>query len=225
MKLSIIVPIYNEAKLIPTSLPEIFELVAEKEVIVVDDGSSDKSPEILQELKTRYDFQLLTQTPNQGKGAAVKKALENISGDYFVICDADLEYKPQEILFLWSQISKLPKNTVIYGSRFKNNHPFSFHYFVNGFLTLLTNILFGSRLTDMETCFKLVPAVALKQIKLSGQRFEIEPEITARLLKAGYQITEFPISYTRRTYLEGKKISARDGWLALKTLFLEKWRP
>ncbi|QQG52541.1 MAG: glycosyltransferase family 2 protein [Candidatus Falkowbacteria bacterium] len=222
MKLSIIVPIYNEAKLIPTSLPEIFELAAEKEVIVVDDGSSDKSPEILQELKTRYDFRLLTQAPNQGKGAAVKKALENISGDYFVICDADLEYKPQEILFLWSQIPSLPKNTVIYGSRFKNHHPFSFHYFVNRFLTLLTNILFGSRLTDMETCFKLVPAAALKQIKLSGQRFEIEPEITARLLKAGYQITEFPISYTRRTYLEGKKITARDGWLAVKTLIKEK---
>jgi glycosyltransferase involved in cell wall biosynthesis len=223
-KLSIIVPVYNEEKLIPTSLPEIFKLATDKEVIVVDDGSSDKSLDILKELKKAYEFKLIIQEKNQGKGAAVKRGLEEISGDYFVICDADLEYKPQEILFLHSKISTLPKDAVIYGSRFKNNFNFSFHYFVNRFLTLLTNILFGSRLSDMETCFKLVPASALSKIKLSGQRFEIEPEITARLLKAGYEITEFPISYTRRTYLEGKKITARDGWLALKTLFLERWK-
>lgn len=225
MKLSIIVPVYNEAKLIPASLPEIFNLETEKEVIVVDDGSNDQSAKILEELKTKYDFKLITQSYNQGKGAAVKRALEEISGDYFVICDADLEYKPQEIIFLWKQIPSLPAKTVIYGSRFKNKRSFSFHYLVNQFLTLLTNILFGSRLTDMETCFKLVPKSALEKIQLSGQRFEIEPEITARLLKAQYRIVEFPISYRRRGYIDGKKISARDGWLAVKTLILEKFRP
>jgi glycosyltransferase involved in cell wall biosynthesis len=221
-KLSIIVPVYNEEKLIPTSLPEIFKLAINKEVIVVDDGSSDKSLEILKGLKPQYEFLLISQEKNQGKGAAVKRGLEEISGDYFIICDADLEYDPQDIVSLYSKIAFLSPETVIYGSRFKNRFQFSFHYFVNRFLTLLTNILFNSRLTDMETCFKLVPAQALKQIKLSGQRFEIEPEITARLLKANYKIVEFPISYTRRTYLEGKKITALDGWLAVKTLFKER---
>jgi glycosyltransferase involved in cell wall biosynthesis len=221
-KLSIIVPVYNEEKLIPTSLPEIFKLDINKEVIVIDDGSSDQSLEILKTLKNQYEFHLIIQEKNQGKGAAVKRGLEEMSGDYFIICDADLEYDPQDIISLYSKIAFLPSQTVIYGSRFKNRFRFSFHYFVNRFLTLLTNILFNSRLTDMETCFKLVPAQALKQIKLSGQRFEIEPEITARLLKAGYKIVEFPISYTRRGYSDGKKITAKDGLLAVKTLFKEK---
>ncbi|HZJ41207.1 MAG TPA: glycosyltransferase family 2 protein [Candidatus Saccharimonadales bacterium] len=221
-KLSIIVPVYNEEKLISTSLPEIFKLSINKEVIVIDDGSSDKTLEILKELKKDYEFQLVIQEKNQGKGAAVKRGLEEISGNYFIICDADLEYRSQDIIFLYSKIDSLTDKTVIYGSRFKNNFNFSFHYFVNQFLTLLTNILFNSHLTDMETCFKLIPASALEQIKLSGKRFEIEPEITARLLKANYKIIEFPINYTRRSYLEGKKITANDGWLAVKTLFLER---
>jgi len=221
-KLSIIAPIYNEETLISVSLPEIFDLAINKEVIIIDDGSSDKTPEILRELKNKYEFTLITQTKNKGKGAAVRRGLEEAKGDYFIICDADLEYDPRDIVFLFSKTKDLPNKTAIYGSRFKGRFNFSFHYLVNLFLTLLTNLLFRSHLTDMETCFKLIPSDALEKIKLSGQRFEIEPEITAQLLKRGYGIIEFPISYKRRGYIDGKKISAKDGLLALKTLFLER---
>ena len=221
--LSIIVPVYNEERLINKSLPLIFDLNTNKEVIVVDDGSTDKTPELLNNLKNKYDFILVRQDLNKGKGAAVKRGLEEIRGDYFIICDADLEYDPQDIIKLFNEvINEESDNIVIYGSRFKNVKKISFHYLVNTFLTRMTNLLFGSHLTDMETCFKLVPKSALKKIRLSGKRFEIEPEITARLLKSGYTIKELPISYNRRTYEEGKKITAKDGVLAVKTL-LKEW--
>lgn len=221
--LSIIVPIYNEEKIVADSLPIIFNLDLNKEVIVVNDGSTDNTQLILQNLKKQYHFKLIDQLKNQGKGTAVKRGLEEIKGDYFIICDADLEYRILDIIYLLKQILPDKNNrTVIYGSRFLIRPKISFHYFINKFLTTLTNLLFGSRLTDMETCFKLIPAAALKTIKLKGRRFEIEPEITAQLLKAGYNIKEFPIHYARRGYKEGKKIKARDGLLAIKTLIREK---
>lgn len=223
--LSIIVPVYNEANLIAVSLPIITGLSLNKEIIVIDDGSSDETPQILKNLQINHDFQLIRQNNNQGKGAAIKRGLEEIQGDFFIICDADLEYDPYEIIKLLAEIEKkeLKEKIAIYGSRFKNKPRLSFHYLVNLFLTVLTNILFKSHLTDMETCFKLVPSNALKEIKLSGRRFEFEPEITAQLLKNGYKIIELPISYRRRNYQEGKKITARDGWLAIKTLLIEKF--
>jgi len=220
--LSIIVPVYNEERLVNQSLPLILSLNINKEVIIVDDGSSDKTPELLKALKNNFEFSLIRQDPNQGKGAAVKRGLEEISGDYFIVCDADLEYDPQDIINLFKEaLNSKDDKTVIYGSRFKNNKKISFHYLVNRFLTEMTNVLFGSDLTDMETCFKMVPKSALLKIRLSGKRFEIEPEITARLLKSGYIIKEFPISYDRRGYNEGKKITAKDGFLAVKTLIKE----
>lgn len=224
LKLSIIVPVFNEEHLITKSLPAICGLDLEKEVIVVDDGSSDKTPELLLDLQKNFNFTLISQKPNQGKGAAVKRGLEEISGDYFIVCDADLEYEPQDIVSLFkAATSETAQQTVaIYGSRFQNNQPVSFHYFVNRFLTSLTNLLFSSKLTDMETCFKLIPRSALNHIRLDGKRFEIEPEITARLLKHGYKIKELPISYNRRSYNEGKKITPKDGFLAVMTLFKEK---
>jgi glycosyltransferase involved in cell wall biosynthesis len=220
--LSIIVPIYNEDKIAPSSLPAIFNLNLNKEVIIVNDGSTDNTLSILQALAAQYNFQLINQPTNQGKGAAIKRGLAEINGDYFIICDADLEYNPQDIVTLLTEIIKGEGKTVIYGSRFLNRSPFSFHYFINNFLTALTNLFFKSHLTDMETCFKLIPASALSAIKLRGRRFEIEPEITAQLLKAGYQIKEIPISYARRGYQEGKKIKARDGLLAIYTLIRER---
>jgi len=221
--LSIIVPVYNEERLINKSLPLILSLNTNKEVIVVDDGSKDKTPELLKGLQNNYQFTLVRQEPNQGKGAAVKRGLEEMKGDYFIICDADLEYDPQDIIRLFNEVLNEEKdNLVIYGSRFKDVKKISFHYAVNRFLTEMTNVLFGSHLTDMETCFKLVPRSVLQKIRLSGKRFEIEPEITARLLKSGYIIKELPISYDRRTNEEGKKITAKDGWLAVKTL-LKEW--
>jgi glycosyltransferase involved in cell wall biosynthesis len=226
LKLSIIVPVYNEENLVLLSLPPIFNLPINKEVLVIDDGSSDHTLKILEDLKKEYEFKLITQKVNQGKGAAIKKGLENINGDYFIICDADLEYDPQDIITLFNKIQKykLDKKVVIYGSRFKNKPSLSFHYLVNTFLTKLTNLLFFSHLTDMETCFKLVPKEALLEITLSGKRFEFEPEITSQLLKKGYKIKEIPISYNRRSYKEGKKITAKDGFLAIKTLIRERFK-
>jgi glycosyltransferase involved in cell wall biosynthesis len=226
LKLSIIVPVYNEENLVLLSLPPIFNLPINKEVLVIDDGSSDHTLKILEDLKKEYKFKLIAQKVNQGKGAAIKKGLENINGDYFIICDADLEYDPQDIITLFNKIQKykLDKKVVIYGSRFKNKPSLSFHYLVNTFLTKLTNLLFFSHLTDMETCFKLVPKEALLEITLSGKRFEFEPEITSQLLKKGYKIKEIPISYNRRSYKEGKKITAKDGFLAVKTLIRERFK-
>jgi glycosyltransferase involved in cell wall biosynthesis len=226
LKLSIIVPVYNEENLVLLSLPPIFNLPINKEVLVIDDGSSDHTLKILEDLKKEYKFKLIAQKVNQGKGAAIKKGLENINGDYFIICDADLEYDPQDIITLFNKIQKyrLDKKVVIYGSRFKNKPSLSFHYLVNTFLTKLTNLLFFSHLTDMETCFKLVPKEALLEITLSGKRFEFEPEITSQLLKKGYKIKEIPISYNRRSYKEGKKITAKDGFLAIKTLIRERFK-
>jgi len=226
--LSIIIPVYNEEKIIATSLPAIFSLEIDKEIIIINDGSSDDTLKILKELNEDYSFKLINQEINQGKGAAVKLGLENFSGDYFIICDADLEYDPQDIIFLWNELKKINLNRpdakiALYGSRFLNKPKISFHYLINKFLTILTNLLFSSKLTDMETCFKLIPRSFLETAIISGRRFEIEPEITAKLLKNNYQIIERPVSYCRRTYLEGKKIKARDGLLAIKTLLFERF--
>ena len=224
-RLSIIIPVFNEEHLLAESLPAIFQLPINKEVIVIDDCSNDGSPAILKEMLAQYDFKLLRQEPNQGKGAAVKRGLSEMSGDFFVICDADLEYEADDITLLFNAAKQAKnKKTAIYGSRFLNNPPLSFHYLVNSFLTGLTNILYGSRLSDMETCFKLVPAAALEKIRLEAQRFEIEPEITAGLLQSGYEIKELPIRYRRRTYQEGKKIKAIDGFLAVKALLKRRFR-
>ena len=221
--LSIIVPIYNEEKILATSLPPIFALNINKEVIIINDGSTDNTAAVLKKLSTEYQFRLITQTTNRGKGAAVKLGLKEITGDYFIICDADLEYQPEDIIYLTKKmLQENQKNVVIYGSRFLGQTKPSFHYLINKFLTELTNFLYGSRLTDMETCFKLIPTDALKNLKLNGRRFEVEPEITAQLLKADYHIKEFPIHYARRNYREGKKIKASDGFLAIKTLIGQK---
>jgi glycosyltransferase involved in cell wall biosynthesis len=220
--LSIIVPIYNEEKIVAAALPKIFALPINKEVIIVNDGSTDQTAAILADLTRHYSFRLINQPTNHGKGAAVKRGLKEISGDYFIVCDADLEYEPMDILDLLKAASAANRHFAIYGSRFLVSPRLTWHYFVNRFLTVLTNLLFGSHLTDMETCFKLIPRSALTNLQLRGRRFEIEPEITAQLLKAGYQIQEVPIHYARRGYQEGKKIKARDGLLAIKTLLAEK---
>lgn len=226
--LSIIIPVYNEEKIITASLPAIFDLEINKEVIVINDGSSDQTLNILEDLNKKYSFILIDKKINTGKGESVKLGLSKMTGDYFIICDADLEYDPQDIIYLLSEIEKIKvednnKKVAIYGSRFLNNKNLSFHYIINRFLTLLTNLLFGSYLTDMETCFKLIPKEALDKINLSGRRFEIEPEITAKLLKNNYDIVERPVNYQRRNYKQGKKIKARDGLLAIYTLVAERF--
>lgn len=226
--LSIIIPVYNEEKIISTSLPSVFDLNINKEVIVINDGSQDNTLNILKDLQKEYSFTLINKEINSGKGNSIKLGLQNIKGDFFIICDADLEYNPQDIIFLFSEIEKIYKNNpsekiAIYGSRFLNKKNFSLHHFVNWTVTATTNILFGSNLTDMETCFKLIPKEAILNIKLEGRRFEIEPEITTKLLKNGYTIIEKPISYKPRGYADGKKIKAKDWLLAIKTLLIERF--
>jgi glycosyltransferase involved in cell wall biosynthesis len=218
--LSIIVPIYNEEKIVSESLSKIFSLALEKEVIIVNDGSTDKTEEILKEMQNRFSFLLINQKTNQGKGAAVKKGLTKITGQYFVICDADLEYEPNDLEKL---IKEANSQTAVFGSRFLEHRPKTFHYFINFILTSFFNILFGTHLTDMETCFKLIPSSSLEKINLSGRRFEIEPELTSQILKAGYKIKEIPISYQRRGYKDGKKINWRDGVLAIITIIKERY--
>ncbi len=226
--LSIIIPIYNEDKIVANSLPPIFDLNLPKEVIIVNDGSTDQTLEVLNSLSKNYDYTLINQVTNQGKGAAIKRGLQNIRGDYFIICDADLEYSPNDIIRMWEiakdyQAENKNENTAFYGSRFLNKTPRSFHSLINWGLTFLTNLLFNSNLSDMETCFKLVPVSALEKINLKGNRFEIEPEITAQLLKNGYKIEEIAVNYNKRGYKEGKKIKARDGFIAIKTLIKERF--
>jgi len=223
--LSIIIPIYNEGKLAASALPPIFELPIDKEIIVVNDGSTDDTATVLHNLSLKYNFRLITQAVNQGKGAAVKRGLVEARGSYLIVCDADNEYDPQDIPRLLTETSKNKDSKVaIFGSRWLNKNNSGWHYQINHFLTALTNFLFGSQLTDMETCFKLIPSGALNDLHLSGRRFEIEPEMTVQLIKAGYHIKEVSISYCRRGYGEGKKIKPRDGLLAILTLLKERFK-
>jgi len=227
MKLSIIVPVYNEEKTILQILKKLEKLIipsVSKEVIVVDDGSTDYTREKLKNVKLA---KIIYHPKNKGKGAAVKTGIENATGDYIIIQDADLEYDPQYIKLLMKPIlSGVAK--VVYGTRLRRmphlegeekTTRFLLHYFGNRFLSLVATVLYGQWLTDMETCYKLFPRNALKGIKINARGFEFEPEITAKLLKKGYKILEIPISAKPRGYDEGKKLNTiRDGSKALWNL-------
>jgi dolichol-phosphate mannosyltransferase len=223
--LSIVIPVYNEAIWLEKSLPAIFDLPIKKEIIIVDDGSNDSSVAIIYKFKASYSFKFIQHENNQGKGAALIKGMKEMTGDYFLACDADQEYDPRDIIKLFSiakEKNQHQQAIAVYGSRFLNKKSFSFHYFVNQFLTTLTNILFQTKLSDMETCYKLIPKKIIQAIQLKSRGFEIEPEITAQIIKNRYSIIEVPISYQRRGYKEGKKIKAKDGLLAIKTLIQQK---
>ena len=218
MKLSIIMPVFNEKSTLAEILKKVQALALEKEIIIVDDFSSDGTREIAVQLATR-DVKVVLQKKNQGKGAAIREGIKLASGDYIVIQDADLEYNPQEIPKLLENVTS-GKAKVVYGSRFKGKHVFRSlsHYLGNKMLTLITNILYGTGLTDMETCYKLIPTQFIKNLKLRANRFDFEPEITAKILKSGLKILEVPISYDSRTFAEGKKISWKDGFAAIWAL-------
>jgi glycosyltransferase involved in cell wall biosynthesis len=173
----------------------------------------------LQRLAGEKGFQVLLQERNQGKGAAVSRGIQAASGDVIVIQDADLEYSPEEYPDLLDLIVK-GKADAVFGSRFIGRHRcFLFtHYLANLFLNLVTNVLYNTTLTDMETCFKAVRAERLKAMTLKSKRFGIEPEITAKLFKGGARVYEVPITYEGRDYAEGKKITWKDGFPALWTL-------
>jgi glycosyltransferase involved in cell wall biosynthesis len=219
-QLSVIIPVYNEE----STIAEVIERVAaigiplEKEIIVVDDGSNDKTCEILQLKQSNLAY--LYQTPvNIGKGAAVRIGLTLAKGDIILLQDADLELDPGEYQKLLQPILD-GKTEVVYGSRFLKNNRIPFiRRRANQALTLITNLLYGSRLTDMETAYKVFTMNVAKRLHLKANRFEIEPELTARICQAGFKIVEVPVSYCPRTKSEGKKINWRDGVKAVVTLF------
>lgn len=231
MKLSIIIPVFNEEKTIAQVIKNVYSVNFDnltRDIIVVDDGSSDKSLEqIKKAIVGKSGVKLISQAKNQGKGAAVAAGIEEASGDYIIIQDADFEYDPNYIKDLVLPVLN-NEAKVVYGTRLnrmphlgkeENRGRFLLHYFGNRFLSLVTSVLYGAWITDMETCYKLFPAKVGKGFKLRSRRFDFEPEITAKLLKAGYKITELPITTKPRGYEEGKKLRTfHDGSIALWTL-------
>ena len=217
MKLSVIIPVYNERNCIGQIIAAVKAVAVNKEIIVVDDYSTDGTRQIL---KGKPGISVIWHDRNMGKGAAIRSGLKAAAGDMVIIQDADMEYSPQDYTRLLKPMEDGSANAV-YGSRFLGNGEFlTASYYANRTLTLLTNLLFGSRLTDMETCYKLVRTGLLRSLGLTSSRFEIEPEITCKILKKKEKIVEVPINYKGRT--RGKKIGPKDGVQAIWNLL--KWK-
>jgi glycosyltransferase involved in cell wall biosynthesis len=237
LKLSVIMPVYNERETIREILRQVravkvvvpsnhiigrqddLPLELDKEIVVVDDSSTDGTRDILQEEEQKGDLKVFYHQVNQGKGAAVRTGIEQATGDILVIQDADLEYDPRDYPRLVQPIVE-GRVMVVYGSRFLGPRKamLFWHMVANKILTLTTNLLYNAILSDMETCYKAFRAEVIKGIPLHARRFELEPEITAKVLKRGYRIFEVPISYYGREYYEGKKIGFWDAPIALWTL-------
>jgi len=224
--LSVVMPCYNERATIDEIVRRVLSVPLRIELIVVDDGSTDGTRDILGELARELPIKLVLQPANAGKGAALRRGFEEVTGDLVVIQDADLEYSPEEFPALIELICE-GRADVVYGSRFLGRHRvFLFtHYAGNRLLTLITNVLYNTMLTDMETCYKVMRTDVLRSMALHSDGFGIEPELTAKIFKRHYRVYEVPITYDGRGYDEGKKITWRDGvvalWVLLKYRFTE----
>jgi glycosyltransferase involved in cell wall biosynthesis len=220
-RVSFIVPVYNEAATIDELLRRVAELDLEKQVIVVDDGSSDGTAEILERWRDRDGLVVLRQ-PNRGKGAALRAAIPHLDGEITVFQDADLEYDPADVPELIAPIQRGVAD-VVFGSRLSGGRPqrayMFWHLVGNRFLSLLTNLLYNTTLSDMETGYKAFRTEVLRSLQLTENGFGIEPELTAEVCRRKLRIYELPIAYYGRTYAEGKKITWRDGGKAVWVLF------
>jgi glycosyltransferase involved in cell wall biosynthesis len=214
LRLSVVMPVYNEAATVDYSIARLRRVPLDMELICVDDCSTDGTRDILKKIHERGDIDtLLFQDPNQGKGAAVRRGIQAATGDVVVIQDADLEYDPADLPSLMVPLLD-GRADAVFGSRFRGGvHRvlYFWHRLGNGLLTLMSNMLTDLNLTDMETCYKMVRTDLMKSLPLTTNRFGIEPELTARLAQARARIYEVPISYSGRTYAEGKKINWKDG--------------
>lgn len=243
MKVSILIPVYNEQATLreilrrvravdltfdkPSTVYAETPLYIEKEIVVVDDGSTDGSQDILRAEEAKGDLKVVLHPQNRGKGSAVRTAIGAATGDILLIQDADLEYDPRDFPALLLPIIE-GRADVVYGSRFlggPRKAMLFWHMIANKLITLMTNVLYDAILSDVETCYKAFRAEVIQTIPLRSQRFEIEPEITAKVLKRGYRIYEVPISYTGREYQEGKKIGMKDAfeavWALLRYRFVD----
>ncbi len=226
MKLSVIIPVYNEESTIQEILKQVRAVNLAHEIIIVDDGSSDGTRALLKAEEQQPGTVVIYHERNQGKGAAVRTGFDRATGDIFLIQDADLEYDPRDYPMLLRPIEE-GRVKVVYGSRFLGPRKamLFWHMLGNKLLTLLTNVLYNTILSDMETCYKVFRADVVRGIPLRSRRFEFEPEITAKVLKRGHRIFEVPISYYGREYTEGKKITWREGpkavWTLIKYRFMD----
>lgn len=227
MRVSVVVPVYNEEKTVAQVLTLLSRVSLNLEVIVVDDASTDRTWEILQQLRQQEPFstyRFVRHEHNQGKGAGLRTAFSMVTGDLVTVQDADMEYDPQELPALvkkWEETTQQGnKKVAVYGVRNLSGQKFTTRW-GNRFLTTVTNILFGSHIHDMETCYKLMVGELARALPMEGRRFEIEPEITSCILQAGYTIVEVPISYTPR---KEKKLNPwKDGWPALAMLLRRRF--
>jgi len=219
-KLSVIVPVFDERNTVVEIVRRMraVELPVDLEIVIVDDGSTDGTRDVLRQLADST-VRVITHGANRGKGAAIRSGLAHVTGDLVLVQDADLEYDPEDWPKLLTPILR-GKARVVYGSRFtgERRNMLFLHWVGNRFLSLVTNVLYNTTLSDMETCYKLFDRTLLDGVTLRAQRFEFEPEVTAKILRRGIRIYEVPISYTGREFDEGKKITWRDGFVALWTL-------
>jgi glycosyltransferase involved in cell wall biosynthesis len=218
VRVSVVIPVYNEVGTIKEIVGRVQAVDLEKEIVIVDDGSTDGTRELLQEITLSHEnVRALYHDQNQGKGAALRTGFESASGDIVIIQDADLEYDPREYPVLLEPILD-GRADIVYGSRFLGGPHrvlFFWHYLGNKFLTLLSNAVTNLNLTDMETCYKVFRREVLSDIQLKSNRFGFEPEFTAKIAKKDFRIYETSISYSGRTYAEGKKIGWKDGLKAI----------